>query len=194
MSETRRRWPKILLTVAVILAVLVVGGGILSHYLEKQQWIVQTVDTRAMADARKLDGLGRISVASLVPKKITQDKCTLYDAILYPSVRTVVCTVEIPKEFQEFAAYLIAQDGTVYPGWYNPVSAGESSTVKFNIAKVAFEDLSTDQLVRLDIVDQTEVSGTYTPDSAAARIIFPLTPPDKPAESEPAEDGETKTE
>lgn len=193
MSETRRKWPKILLAIVVTVAVLVVGGGTLGHYLEKEQWIAQTVDTRAMADARKLDGLGRIPVTSLLPKKVTLDKCTLYDAILYPSVRTVVCTVEIPKEFQEFAAYLITAEGHVYPGWYNPVTAGESSTVKFNIAKVAFEDLSTDQLVRLDVVDQSEVSGTYTPDSAAARISFSLTPPQKPAASE-AEEEEPKTE
>lgn len=177
MSETRHRLPKTLLVVAIVLAVLAAGGGWLAHILEREQWIVQTVDTQAMADARQLDGLRRISIKSLLPKKATESRCTLYSAILYPGVHTVICTVEKPKQFKEFAAYLISDEGTVYPGWYNPSSAGDASTEKFGIAKVAFENLLTNQIVRLDIVDQSEVSGTYTPDSSASRISFALTPP-----------------
>lgn len=172
-----RKWPKILLIAAVAVAVLAIGGSLLARYLERQQWIFQTVDTQGMADARKLDGLGRITANSLLPEKQTKEKCTLYNVMLYPSVHTATCTVEIPEQIEEFAVYLVAEDGTVYPGWYNPESAGDNSTVRHGIAKVAFQNLGTTQLIRLDVVNQAEVNGRYTADSSVTKISYELTPP-----------------
>lgn len=182
MNKTRR-WPKIVLITAVILAIAIVGGSFGLRHLAKEQWVAQSVDTQAMSDARALTEKGRLVARSLQPQRTKKEKITLYSAILYPEVHSAVCTVDKPTQFKEFAAYLIAEDGTVYPGWYNPASMGEFSTDRHGIIKVFFEGLSTNRIVRLDVVDKSQVFQEYDPEKTEAKICFDLIPPEPESSS-----------
>lgn len=165
----------ILIGTLVAVIVLVAGGLFLAKHLKKKQWIIQQVYTVSMDEARKRAYLGNLAAHTLLPGgKQEQAGNTLHNAILYPESHTVICTVDVPKDYAEFAVYLVSGDGQLYPGWYR------KDLVQYDIAKVAFENLETIDLVYLDLVDQSKATalGGYDPaDKAIPRIRYNLTPP-----------------
>lgn len=166
-----------------VLVVLLTGGGFLLYqYLQKEQWISQQVYTQSMDEARKHAYLGLLSAKTLLTPKNKAADSTLYSAVFYPECHTVLCTITLPEQFEQSAFYLQTEDGHLYPGWFTP------QFVKYGIAKVAFENLETDRLVRLYVADQSKIgSNGFSPeDGSIPKLTFELNPPDRSESSSEA--------
>ena len=177
MNEPKKRLVKILAIVIPVIVILVVSAILTTQYIQREQWITRTIDTETMADTRRLIKNNKLTVRSLLPDRVTQGNVTLYSARLYPEASTMVCTVKKPKQYEQFTAYLVSKDGTVYPGWYNPKSMGEISTDRHDVVKFIFENLDTTQIVKFNLVDKSKIVGEYDPNTFTEHISFDLTPP-----------------
>lgn len=177
MSNGMNRLIKGLIGVLVAVVVLVVGSTFVVRYIERTQWIARTVDTQAMSDARQLNPNKRLDSKSILQQATRTQKTRLYNAMLYPQVRTVVCTFDRPEQFEEFAVYLVSDTGITFPGWYNPESMGEIASERNGIVKAMFENLTTNQLTELHIVDKAQVTIPYKPTADIPKIVFSLTAP-----------------
>lgn len=177
MNEPKKRLVKILAIVIPVVVILIVAAFLITQYIQQEQWITRTIDTETMADTRRLVKNNRLTVRSLLPDRVTKENVTLYSARLYPEASTAICTVKKPKQYEQFTAYLVSKDGTVYPGWYNPQSMGDISTDRHGVVKFIFEKLDTTQIVKFNLVDKSKIVGEYDPNTFTDHISFDLTPP-----------------
>lgn len=194
MNEPKKRLVKILAVVIPVVIILIVVILLTTQYIQREQWITRTIDTPTMADTRMLVKNNKLTVRSLLPDRVTKENITLYSARLYPEASTMICTVKKPKQYEQFTAYLVSRDGTVYPGWYNPQAMGETSTDRHNVVKFVFEKLDTTQIVKFNLVDKSKIVGEYDPNTFTEQVSFDLNPPPREFAAPSSEaDGETSS-